>query len=188
MVEITKEITWDLTATEQSTSWESPGQVSDMISFHQISKVSTTKGEISKRGGSQIVNGASFDTTSMSDESYSKDMTSTFDTELDNISIARLPSFYIPINRISSIEATLRIENSGCPTRKVCLLVAILDMEGPNVVRIKKGTDAGKETAVLGLVVGDEEGKVAKITVWRERAEEWGGMVRKGDVVYMRST
>ena len=188
MVGITKEITWDPTATEQSTSWGSPAQVSDIILFHQISKASTTKGDMSKREASQIVNGASLDTTSMSDESYSRDMTSTFDTELDNISIARLPSFYIPVNQLSSIETTLRKENSGCPTRKVCLLVAILDMEGPNVVRIKKGTDAGKATAVLGLVVGDEEGKVAKITVWRERAEEWGGMVRKGDVVYMNST
>ena len=159
-----------------------------MISFLQFSKVSATKGDMSKREESQIVNGISFNTTSMSDESYSKDITSTFDTQHDNISIARLPSFYIPVNQLSSIEAVLRIENSGSPTRKVCLLVAILDMEGPNVVRIKKGKEAGKETAVLGLVVGDEEGKIANITVWRERAEEWGGMMRKGDIVYMRST
>ena len=159
-----------------------------MISFLQFSKVSATKGDMSKREESQIVNGISFNTTSMSDVSYSKDMTSTFDTQHDDISIARLPSFYIPVNQLSSIEAVLRIENSGSPTRKVCLLVAILDMEGPNVVRIKKGKEAGKETAVLGLVVGDEEGKIANITVWRERAEEWGGMVRKGDIVYMKST
>src|SRR5258706_78774 len=79
-----------------------------MISFHQISKVSITKGDISKREESQIVNGASFDTTSISDESYSKDMTSTFDTQHDNISIARLPSFYIPVNRLSSIEVYRR--------------------------------------------------------------------------------
>lgn len=158
-----------------------------MISFLQISKVSTTKGDVSKREESQIINGISFDTTAMSDESYSKDITSTFDTQHDNISIARLPSFYIPVNQLSRIEAVLRIENSHSPMRKVCLLVAILDMEGPNVVRIKKGKDAGKETAVLGLLVGDEEGKIANITVWRERAEEWGGMVRKGDVVYMKS-
>ena len=159
-----------------------------MISFLQISKVSTTRGDISKREESQIAHGISFATTSISDETYSKDMTSTFDTQHDNISIARLPSFYIPVNRLSSIEAVLRIENSGSPTRKVCLLVAILDIEGPNIVRIKKGKEAGKEAAVLGLVVGDEEGKIAKVTVWRECAEEWGGVVRKGDVVYMKST
>jgi hypothetical protein len=187
-VEITKEITWDPTATERSASWDSPTQDSNRISFLQISKVNTTEGHISEQEESQIGNETSFDTTSMSDESCSKDMTATFDTQHDNMSIARLPSFHIPVNRISNIESVLRIENSAHLTRKVCLLVAVLDMEGPNVVRIKKGKDAGKDTEVLGLVVGDEEGKIAKITVWRERAEEWGEVVRKGDVVYMRGT
>lgn len=159
-----------------------------MISFPRMSKVSTTKGETPKREESHISYGISLDSTSILDESDSKDVTSTFDTQHDNISIARLPSFHIPVNRLSNIESVLRIENSAYPVRKVCLLVAILDMEGPNVVRVKKGQYAGKETTVLGLVVGDEEGKIAKITVWRECAEEWSGMVQKGDVVYLRGT
>jgi len=159
-----------------------------MISFLQISKASATNGDTSRRGESQIGNRPSFDSVSMSDESYSRNITPTFNTQNDNISIARLPSFHIPVNRISSIDSVSQIENSAYPARKVCLLVAVLDMEGPNVVRIKKGQDAGKEAAVLGLVVGDEEGKIAKITVWRERAEDWSGMMRKGDVVYLRGT
>jgi hypothetical protein len=160
-----------------------------MISFLQTSKVNTTKGHVSKLEESQIGIGLSFDTTSMSDESYSKDIIPTFDaTQHGNLSITRLPSFHIPVNRLSSIESVLRIENSVYPARKVCLLVAILEMEGPNVVRVKKGQDAGKEVAVLKLVVGDEQGKIVKITVWRERAEGWGEVVRKGDVVYMRGT
>ena len=187
-LEITQEITWDQTVTDHSTSWESTTQDSNMISFLQISEGDTTKGHTSKRDESQIGNKASFDTTSMSDESDSKDITPTFDTQDDNISIARLPSFHIPVNRLSSIESALRRESSAYATRKVCLLVAILDVDGPNVVRIKKGQDAGKEAAVLMLVVGDGEGQATKITVWRERAEEWGEMVRKGDVVYMKGT
>ena len=159
-----------------------------MISFLQLSKVNTAKGHTPKREESQTGNGTSLDMTPMSDESYSKDVTPTFDTQHDSISIARLPSFHLPINRLSRIESVLRIENSAYSTRKVCLLVAILEMEGPNIVRIKKGQEAGKEVPVLKLVVGDEEGKIVKITVWRERAEEWGEMVRKGDVVYMRGT
>ena len=159
-----------------------------MISFLQISKVDTTEGHISNREESQIGNGASLNTTSIFDESYSKNITPTLDTQRDDISIARLPSFHIPVNRLSTIGSAFRIENSACVTRKVCLLVAVLDMEGPNVVTIRKGPEAGTQTAVLKLVVGDEEGKIAKITAWRERAEEWGEMVRKGDVVYMRGT
>lgn len=160
-----------------------------MISFLRTSEVNTTKGQKSILGESYRGNETStLDTTSISDESYSKDITPTFDAQQDDISITRLPFFHIPVNRLSSIDSVLRIENSANPTRKVCLLVAILDMEGPNVVRVKRGQDVGKEVAVLTLVVGDEGGKIAKITAWRERAEEWGEMVRKGDVVYMRGT
>ena len=159
-----------------------------MISFLRTSEVNTTKGQLSILEESRIGNETStFDTTSISDESYAKDVTPTFDMQRD-VSITRLPSFHIPVNRLSSIESVMRIENSTHPTRKVCLLVAVLEMEGPNVVRVKKGPDAGKEIAVLTLMVGDEDGKIAKITVWRERAEEWSETVRKGDVVYMRGT
>ena len=159
-----------------------------MISLLRTSEVNTTKGQLSILEESRIGNETStFDTTSISDESYAKDVTPTFHTQRD-VSITRLPSFHIPINRLSSIESVMRIENSAHLTRKVCLLVAVLEMEGPNVVRVKKGPDAGKEIAVLTLMVGDEDGKIAKITVWRERAEEWSETVRKGDVVYMRGT
>lgn len=160
-----------------------------MISFLRTSEVNTTKGQLSILEESRIGNETStLDTTSISDESYAKDLTPTFDTQRDDVSITRLPSFHIPVNRLSSIESVMRIENSAHLTRKVCLLVAVLEMEGPNVVRVKKGPDAGKEIAVLTLMVGDEDGKIAKITVWRERAEEWSETVRKGDVVYMRGT
>jgi len=156
------------------------------MSFLQISKVNSTKGHTPKRDESQMFNGISFDTASMSEESYSRDITPTLDIQHDSTSIARLPSYHIPVNQLSSIASVLRMENSAYPARKVCMLVAILDMEGPNVVRIKKGQYAGQDTVVLGLVVGDEKAKIAKVTVWRERAEEWGGMLRKGDVVHMR--
>ena len=68
----------------------------------------------------------------------------------------------------------------------------MLEAEGPDTIRIKKGSDAGKEVAVLKLILGDEEGCVCKLTAWREVAEDWGGIgdavgVKRGDVLYIAS-
>lgn len=74
------------------------------------------------------------------------------------------------------------------------LLVAVLEVDGPDVVTIKKGPDAGLEVAVLKLVIGDQDGGVARVTAWRETAENWSGQdgdtvaVKKGDVVLLQST
>ena len=68
----------------------------------------------------------------------------------------------------------------------------MLEVEGPDTIRIKKGVDAGKEVTVLKLILGDEEGCVCKLTAWREIAEDWGGIgdavgVKRGDVLYVAS-
>ena len=81
------------------------------------------------------------------------------------------------------------------------LLVAILEVDGPDSVRIKKGPDAGKDASVLRLLLGEEEGGVCKLTAWRETADTWGGqdlhpdettneneVVKKGDIVYIESS
>jgi len=72
------------------------------------------------------------------------------------------------------------------------VLLAVLEVDGPNTIRIKKGLDAGKEVSLLSLVLGDEEGMVCKLTAWREIADAWGGGegpgVKRGDILYIEST
>ena len=80
--------------------------------------------------------------------------------------------------------------------QKVNLLVAVLEVEGPDTIHIKKGADAGKAVTILKVIVGDEEGGVCRLTAWREVAEQWGGSyteasmpsLTRGDVVYIQST
>jgi hypothetical protein len=71
--------------------------------------------------------------------------------------------------------------------------LAVLEVEGPDTVRLKKGKDAGKEVAILKMILGDEGGTICKLTAWREVAERWGGQhdsvaVRRGDIVLIEST
>ena len=73
------------------------------------------------------------------------------------------------------------------------MLLAVLEVDGPNAIRIKKGPEAGKEVSLLSLVLGDEEGMVCKLTAWREIADAWGGGgeepgVKRGDILYIEST
>ncbi|KAF6761318.1 hypothetical protein DFP72DRAFT_1165765 [Ephemerocybe angulata] len=76
--------------------------------------------------------------------------------------------------------------------RKMCFLLAVLEVEGPDVITIWKGREAGKQVGILKGILGDEEGRVCKFTGWREVAEEWGGVGegegwKRGDVVYLES-
>jgi hypothetical protein len=77
-------------------------------------------------------------------------------------------------------------------TVKLSTLLAVLEVEGPDNIRLKKGRDAGKEIAILKLILGDEGGTICKLTAWREVAERWGGQqneiaVRRGDIVLIES-
>lgn len=97
---------------------------------------------------------------------------------------------------ISQLKYTRAAVNHGDPSRglkhKVNLLAAVLEAEGPDTIRIKKGPDAGKEVSLLKIVIGDEEGQVCRLTAWREVAERWGGSypdetsLQRGDVVYLQ--
>ncbi|KLO04947.1 hypothetical protein SCHPADRAFT_840002 [Schizopora paradoxa] len=117
-------------------------------------------------------------------------------------SIAAFPTFTINLNAISTISslAILRPTES----KKVNLLVVVMEVEGPESIRIKKGKDAGKEIGLLKLIVsdGDDEGSFCKITAWRETADDWGGVmpdpslrrtssdneaINRGDVVYFEN-
>jgi len=77
-------------------------------------------------------------------------------------------------------------------TQKVNLLLAVLEVEGPDTIRIKKGADACQEVSILKVILGDEEGDVCKLTAWREVADNWGGNgsevgMKRGDIVHIES-
>jgi hypothetical protein len=113
-------------------------------------------------------------------------------------SISRFPTFNFSLHTLSSLSSiSAQVEagptkQTGKFTQKVNLLLAVLEIEGPDTIRIKRGADAGKEVSILKLILGDEENNVCKLTAWREVAEEWGGCTKtegakRGDVVYLES-
>lgn len=109
----------------------------------------------------------------------------------DASSIGRFPAFSFSLHSISSLSS-LRTKGKGTG-QKVAVLLATLEVEGPDTIRIKQGKDAGKEVSLLKMILGDEEGNVCKLTAWREIADTWGGndvapSVKRGDIVYIEST
>ncbi len=149
-------------------------------------------------------------TQELSSESYSVSISNTS-------SIHCFPTFRINLNLLTSLQslthltpATLSRTSANPDTfgggsdqqRKFNIVAAVLEIEtgwsGTEVemITIKKGKDAGKEVAVLKMVVGDESGGVCKLTAWREVAERWGGCgdiadkftaIKKGDIVLIES-
>ncbi|KAF9011416.1 hypothetical protein BDQ17DRAFT_881066 [Cyathus striatus] len=101
----------------------------------------------------------------------------------DASSIGHFPTFHFSLHTLTTLPSSSKVKSS----RKGNLLLAVLEVEGPDRIGIKKGPDAGKEVSILKLIVGDEEA-VGKMTIWREVAELWGGIgdavgVKRGDVV-----
>lgn len=81
----------------------------------------------------------------------------------------------------------------GSESRKATILVALLDVDGPDYISVKRGPHAGSQVARLTWTVGEESGLVSKVTAWRETAETWGGLERdtegkRGDIVLLEST
>ncbi|TFY56678.1 hypothetical protein EVJ58_g7489 [Rhodofomes roseus] len=120
----------------------------------------------------------------------------------DASSVGRFPSFHFSIHTLTGLSqlaayAQAEMQRAGAAgrkgSRKVSLLVAVLEVEGPDTIRIKKGPETGKEVYLLKLILGDEDGCVCKLTAWRETAETWGGAdpavtassVKRGDIVLL---
>ena len=108
----------------------------------------------------------------------------------DASSIARFPTFHFNLHTLTSLSQLS--ENKFKGSIKVNVLLAVLEVEGPDTIRIKKGPEAGKEIAILKMILGDEEGTACKLTAWREVAEEWGGSgktvaAKRGDIVHIES-
>ena len=108
----------------------------------------------------------------------------------DASSIGRFPSFHFSMHALSSLSQ-LTADKVKSST-KINLLLAVLEVEGPETLRLKKGIDTGQEVSVLKLILGDEEGYVVRLTAWRETAEDWGGSgtgvaTKRGDIVHIES-
>jgi hypothetical protein len=103
----------------------------------------------------------------------------------DTSSIGRFPNFQFPLGTLSELASA---------QGRTCLLLAVLEVDGPDEVTVRRGPDAGHVVSVLRLIVGDEASTIRKLTAWREVAEAWGGAtqdavgIRCGDVVYFEST
>ena len=103
-------------------------------------------------------------------------------------SIARFPDFQFSLGTLSALVSA---------RGKSCLLLAVLEVDGPDEVTVRHGPETGRVVSVLRLIVGDEASTIRKLTAWREVAEVWGGTaqetagggerVRRGDVVYFES-
>ncbi|KAG1725704.1 uncharacterized protein EDB91DRAFT_1265431 [Suillus paluster] len=125
--------------------------------------------------------------------SQSQSLVATYETQettsvsySDASSIARFPHFQISLHKVSSL-ASLYSENMT-RGRKVNILLATLEVEGPDIVHVKKGPDAGKEVSVLKMILGDEDGSVCKLTAWRDVADAWGVLgVKRGDIIYLQN-
>ncbi|KAF9447845.1 hypothetical protein P691DRAFT_760419 [Macrolepiota fuliginosa MF-IS2] len=108
----------------------------------------------------------------------------------DASSIARFPTFHFSMHALASL--TLLVKQKCTGAMRISILVAILEVEGPDTVKIKQGREAGKQVAVLKMILGDEGGTICKLTAWREVAERWGGQhtavaVKRGDIVLIEN-
>jgi len=122
----------------------------------------------------------------------------------DASSVGRFPEFHFSIHTLTTLSqlaahAQADIGRAGTTgrkgSRKVTILAVVLEVEGPDTIRIKKGAEAGKEVSLLKLILGDEDGCVCKLTAWRETAETWGGAdpavtaagIKRGDIVLLEN-
>ncbi|KAF8146472.1 hypothetical protein K438DRAFT_503882 [Mycena galopus ATCC 62051] len=106
----------------------------------------------------------------------------------DESSIARFPAFHFSLNALTSLTTLAKSRVKG--TQKVTLLLAVLEVDGPDSFHFKKGKDAGMESFILKMILGDDDGNVCKLTAWREVAQDWGGCgeqvgVKRGDIVLL---
>ncbi|KIM56203.1 hypothetical protein SCLCIDRAFT_250695 [Scleroderma citrinum Foug A] len=59
-------------------------------------------------------------------------------------------------------------------------LVAVLEVEGSDMIKVKKGLVVGKEVSFLEMILGDEGGCVCRLTAYHDMAELWGAYYGSG--------
>lgn len=113
----------------------------------------------------------------------------------DTSSIGRFPHFSFNLHTLRLVKALLDMAKSSKikGTLKVNVLMAVLEVEGPDTVTIRKGQHTGDQVPILKMILGDGDGNVLKLTAWRDVAEMWGigtdtqPPIRRGDVVLFQS-
>lgn len=118
----------------------------------------------------------------------------------DASSIGRFPAFHFGLHQLSSLSALSATHlhpssRDDTSSRKMNLLLAVLEVDGPDTIRVKKGPYAGREVSILKLILGDEDGAICKLTAWREVADSWGGSLpelssprlKRGDVAFFEN-
>ena len=120
------------------------------------------------------------------------------DSLADSISTAVFPRFRFNFNDLSSLSKLLAEAEAG-PTRrkrilKISFLAAVLEVDGPIAVQIKKGPEAGNVVSLLKLIIGDDGGTILRLTAWRNTADVMAGYdeaerpgIKRGDVVAFQS-
>lgn len=111
----------------------------------------------------------------------------------DASSITRFPNFQFSLHKLTPLSSLCAAAKSGRGSRKVNMLLAALEVQGPDSVRAKKGSDAGQQVSILKLILGDDQGSVCKMTAWRDTADAWAGLgpspgLKRGDILYFEST
>jgi hypothetical protein len=108
-------------------------------------------------------------------------------------SICVYPLFNFSIRNVSPLSSILQRAKGTAPEPlKASMVVAIIDLQGPDSVTIKKGMNEGTKVSRLELTIGDDDDSIASLTAWRETAEKWGNAteeagVKKGDVIFLES-
>ncbi|TFK18162.1 hypothetical protein FA15DRAFT_675519 [Coprinopsis marcescibilis] len=157
--------------------------------FPDLSFFNKSNEDISK--ASQELGNANSTTAFLDSTRYETQQSQSFE-DSDASSIARFPTFHFNIHALAPLSR-VPYKTGVKPPVKVNALLAVLEVEGPDMIRIKKGVDAGKEVGILKMILGDEEGNVCKLTAWREVAEDWGGLrdgpysAKRGDIIHMEN-
>ncbi|KDQ50247.1 hypothetical protein JAAARDRAFT_142237 [Jaapia argillacea MUCL 33604] len=124
--------------------------------------------------------------------SFSYNTNASFSSSAPIGSIAQFPSYHFTLHSLTPLSS-ISLPHPHRVNRKVTILVAILEIDGPDTITLKNGKDAGKEVSLLKMIVGDEEGVIGKVVAWREVADVWGGNVdgaerlKRGDVVLLEN-
>ncbi|PPQ66050.1 hypothetical protein CVT24_000232 [Panaeolus cyanescens] len=150
----------------------------------------TTKSFLSGEGDSIEYPRRDNDQTGVETQLFETQESQSFGNYSDASSIGRFPSYHFSLHSITSLG---QLANSGFKgSKKINVLLAVLEVDGPDTIRIKKGVDAGREVSILKLILGDDAGQVCKLTAWREVAELWGGALtaigtKRGDIVHIEN-
>ncbi|KAG9100388.1 hypothetical protein FRC06_004164 [Ceratobasidium sp. 370] len=102
----------------------------------------------------------------------------------ESSSVINFPAFHFSLRTLTPLRVALTPAGRG--SVRATLLVAVLEVDGPDPITTKNG----QETHLLRLVIGEDDGSAGKLVAWGDSALEWGGArkmpgLRRGDVVLL---